>query len=82
MGMSFSSGCVFIFYIVFSFSFCLLQTFVIRGYYLIEKKNLALCHIKILKVTERIDIKVVKRFAVFCVDKLIIAHVQMPAQGC
>ena len=47
-----------------------------------KKKDLALCHIKILKVTERIDIKVVKRFAVFCVDKLIIVHVQMPAQGC
>ena len=40
MGISFSSSCVFIFYIVFSFSFCLLQTFVIRGNYLIEKKKM------------------------------------------
>ena len=36
MGIRLSSGCVFIFYIV--FSFCLLQMFVICGNYLIEKK--------------------------------------------
>ena len=39
MGIRFSSSCVFIFYIVFSLSFCLLQMFVIRGNYLIEKKD-------------------------------------------
>ena len=39
MGIRFSSSCVFIFYIVFSFSFCLLQAFVICGNYLVEKKN-------------------------------------------
>ena len=38
MGTRLSSGCVFIFYFVFSFSFCLLQMFVICGNYLIEKK--------------------------------------------
>ena len=38
MGIRFSTSCVFIFYIVFSFSFCLLLTFVVRGNYLIEKK--------------------------------------------
>ena len=38
-GIKFSSSCVFIFYIVFSCSFCLLQMFVICGKYLIEKKN-------------------------------------------
>ena len=42
MGIRFSSSSMFIFYIVFSFSFCLLQTFVIRGNYLIEKKRQ--CH--------------------------------------
>ena len=40
MGIRFSSSCVFIFYIVFTFLFCLLQTFVIRGIYLIEKKDI------------------------------------------
>ena len=39
MGIRFSSSCMFIFYIAFSFSFCLLQTYVISGNYLIEKKN-------------------------------------------
>ena len=39
MGIRFSISCVFILYIVFSFSFCLLQTLVIRGNYLIEKKK-------------------------------------------
>ena len=39
LGIRFSTSCVFIFYIVFSFSFCLLQTFVIHGNYLIENKN-------------------------------------------
>ena len=38
MGISFSSSCVLISYIVFSFSFCLLQAFVIPRDYLIEKK--------------------------------------------
>ena len=38
MGIRFSSSCVFIFYIVFPFSFCLLQLFVICENYLIEKK--------------------------------------------
>ena len=37
MGIRFSSSCVFIFYIVFSFLFCLSQMFVIRGNYLTEK---------------------------------------------
>ena len=37
MGIRFSSSCVFIFCIVFSFSFCLLQMFVICGNYLIGK---------------------------------------------
>ena len=39
MGIRFSKSCVFIFYIVFSFSFCLFQTFVIHRNYLIEKKH-------------------------------------------
>ena len=39
MGVRYSNGCVFIFHVVSSFSFCLLQTFVIRGNYLIEKKK-------------------------------------------
>ena len=39
MAIKFSISCAFIFYIVFSFSFCLLQIFVIRGNYLIEKKK-------------------------------------------
>ena len=38
MGIRFSSSCVFIFFIVFSFSFCMLLMFVICGNYLIEKK--------------------------------------------
>ena len=39
MGIRFGSNCVFIFYVVFSFSFCLLQMSVICGNYSIEKKN-------------------------------------------
>ena len=39
MGVRYSSGCVFIFHVVSSFSFWLLQTFVTRGNYLIEKKK-------------------------------------------
>ena len=39
MGIRFSSSFVFIFYILFLFSFCLLQMFVIHRNYLIEKKN-------------------------------------------
>ena len=40
MGVRFSSSCVFVFYIVFSFSFCLLKMFVIWGNFLIEKKKI------------------------------------------
>ena len=39
MDIKFGSSCVFIFYIVFSFSFCMLQMFVICGNDLIEKKK-------------------------------------------
>ena len=46
---------MFIFYIVFSLSFCLLQTFVICGNYLIEKKRLGLSHLNECKFNHNFD---------------------------
>ena len=63
IGIRFSSSCVYIFYIVFSFSFCLLQTFVIRGNYLTEKKGNKMSNLLLIELMLGCPIKIFWSFS-------------------